>query len=820
MAPNLTAERQEVLMDTLIQDLKYGVRTLLKSPAFTIVALLALSFGIAINTAIFTVVYAVLIEPLPYTDPDRIYMMWEKQPHLESSVAYPNFLDWRSQNHVFESMAAFRRSNMNLTGEGDPERLSVRMVSADFFHLLGAPPAAGRDFRPQEDRPGSDPVVLLSHGLWERRFGSNPEIVGKVIHMDDVSYTIIGIAPAGFEFGAGADVFVPIGHFYNPKNWARANHPGIYVLGRLKEGVSPAQMDADMQAIAATLSNQYPESNKGAGITIQSLRENTVGDVRPSLLLLTFAVALVLLIACANVANMMLARTAERSREIAVRASLGAPRSRIARQFLTESFVLTSTASIIGIFLASWGVDLLQAFRPDNLPQLNEIAVNMPVLFFTVGVTVVTALLLGLLPALRAANPDLNDALKDASSKQSGSIGQGRLRQTLVASEVALALLLLIAAGLLTRSFILTQHVDPGFRPDGVLTMQISLPEAKYASSPFQFFDRMEENITAIPGVRSAGYSNGLPFAGAGESVYFIEGRPQPPLLMAPQTVLYVASPGYFDTMGIRLIRGRFFTKHDDASSAKITIVDETLARAAFPGEEALGKRISMGHGAPFMTIVGVVQHVAHYGLDSAGPVQSQMYFPLRQVPEQFLPQVIGNISLVVRTDGAALSLVTPVRKAILAVDPNQPVFKVQPMKKWLSDSLSARRFGMSLISIFAGAALMLALIGLYGVISYSVVQRTREIGIRVALGAARADILAMILKQGLIAVVIGLLVGLAGALVFSRLLSSFLYEVTPHDPTTFASIPMFLLAVALLASYIPARRALKIDPTIALRYE
>lgn len=808
-------------MDTFVQDLKYGLRTLMKNPGFAIIAIFGLSFGIAVNTAIFTVVNAVLIQPLPYADPGHIYMLWEKQSYMEPSVAYPNFMDWRSENHVFESMAAFRKTNMNLTGRGDPERLSIRMVSADFFTLLGVHPAIGRDFRAGEDQPGGEPVALLSNGLWQRRFGSSPAILGASINLDGLPYTVIGVAPSHFEFASGADVFVPIGRFYNPEQWGRGSHPGIYVLGRLKKDVSVKQMDSDLQTIAASLAKQYPETNVGSGVVTKSLRDDVVGDIRPSLLLLTAAVALVLLIACANVANLMLARTAERTREIAIRVSLGAGRKRIVRQVLTESLVLSTISSAIGIVLAYWGVDLLLALRPDALPKLHEISLNLQALAFTIGLTVVSAFLLGVLPAFKSASPDLNEVLKDGSSKQSGGRAQGRIREALVGSEVAIALMLLIATGLLTRSFIFTQSVDPGFRTENILTVHLSLPAEKYKGvSSIAFFDQLQERLLALPGVKSAGYSNGLPFAGAAEVAVFVEGRTNPPAGQAPESVLYVANPDYFETMGIRLHKGRFFTAHDDASSPVVTIVDETLAQQFFPGQDPIGKRISMGDGAPFMQIVGVVGHVQHYGLDSAGPAQCQMYFPMRQVPEQLLPEVMGDMSVVVWTTGDPLNLAPLVRKTVLSIDPAQPVFQVQPMDQWLSSSLSSRKFAMTLISIFAGMALLLALIGLYGVMSYTVVQRTREIGIRVALGAARSDILTMIVVQGLLPVAIGLVIGLAGAYAFSQVLAGLLFEITPRDPITFAAIPLFLFIVALLASYIPTRRALNVDPVSALRYE
>jgi len=809
----------EVIMTGIFRDLSFAFRSFLKKPGFVLLAILALSAGIGINTAIFSVVHAVLIQPLPYKDPDKILIMWESSPQMETSVSYPNFQDWKAQNKVFDSMAAFRRDSFNLTGAGEPERLQGRMISAEFFQVLGVTPKLGRDFRVDEDKPEGTPVVMLSHALWMRRFESNPSIIGKQIILNERSYTVVGVTPANFEFGSGADLFVPIGQF-NSKNWQRDNHPGIYVIARVKSGITFEKVKAQLNTIGKALERQYPDTNNGRGILVSSLRDNTVGDIRPSLLIIMAAVALVLLIACANVANMMLARTMERRREMAIRAALGASRFFLIRQVLVESLLLSLIASVLGILFAYWGIDALLTMRPDALPQLNEIKINLPVLLFTLSVSVLTGLLFGSIPAWKASAPDVNDTLKEGGH-HSGNLAQKRIRQALIISEFALSMLLVLGSGLLIKSFIATQATAPGFNPENLLTLQISLSDEKYKGlKAISFFENLEEKIRALPGVKSASFTSGLPIYGASESNFYIAGRTPPVKGMEPLGVMYITGREYFQTIGIPLLRGRVFDRRDNLKSLPVTIIDSELARQFFPNQDPIGQKLIFSPEFPPFEIIGVVGHVKHYGLDTAGPVKVQYYVSFNQVPEQFMSLVSGRVTILVRSQSDPKNLIGSVRNAVLSLDPNQPIYLVQTMNEMLSASFSARRFAMLLITIFAGLALVLSLVGVYGVIAYSVVQRTREIGIRLALGASKADILKMMVQQGMIPVAFGLLFGIAGAFAFSRFIAGLLYAVSPFDPVTFIVTPVFMTIVALLASYFPARRAMKVHPVIALRYE
>ncbi len=537
-------------MTGIFRDLSFAFRSFLKKPGFILLAIFALATGIGINTAIFSVVNAVLIQPLPYKDPERLLLLWEKSPQMETSVSYPNFLDWKSQNQVFESMAAFRRDSFNLSGVSEPERLQGRMISAEFLHVLGVTPQLGRDFRAEEDKPGGIPVVMLSHALWMRRFESNRSIVGKQILLNERNFTVVGITPADFEFGSGADLFVPIGQF-NTKNWQRDNHPGIYVIGRMKPGITIEQVKAQLGTIAKALEKQYPDTNNGRGILMRSLREDTVGDIRPSLLLIMAAVGLVLFIACANVANMMLARTIERRREMAIRAALGASRLYLIRQVLIESLLLSFIAAVFGILFAYWGIDLLLTMRPDSLPHLNEIKINPSVLLFTLGISVVTGLLFGSIPAWKASATDVNDTLKEGGH-HSGNLTQKRIRQGLIISEFALSMLLVLGSGLLIKSFIATQSSSPGFNSNNLLTMQISLSNEKYKGmKAMSFLETLEEKMRALPGVKSAAFTFGLPILGASESTFYVAGRTPPVKGMEPLGVMYVTSDDYFRTLGI-----------------------------------------------------------------------------------------------------------------------------------------------------------------------------------------------------------------------------------------------------------------------------
>jgi putative ABC transport system permease protein len=807
------------MMTGILRDLSFAFRSFLKKPGFVLLAILALSAGIGINTAIFSVVHAVLIQPLPYKDPDKILIMWESSPQMETSVSYPNFQDWRAQNKVFDSMAAFRRDSFNLTGVGEPERLQGRMISAEFFRVLDVAPELGRDFRADEDQPGGSPVVILSHALWVRRFESNPSIIGKQIFLNERSYTVIGVTAADFEFGSGADLFVPIGQF-NTKNWQRDNHPGIYVIGRMKSGITIDQVKAQLRTIGKSLEKQYPDTNNGRGIIVTSLRDNTVGDIRPSLMILMGAVALVLLIACANVANMMLARTMERRREMAIRAALGASRFYLIRQVLVESLLLSLIASALGILFAYWGIDALLTMRPDSLPHLNEIKINFPVLLFTLSVSVVTGLLFGSIPAWKASAPDVNDTLKE-SGHHSGNLAQKRIRQGLIISEFALSMLLVVGSALLIRSFIATQSTVPGFNPDNLLTLQIALSDEKYKGlKAISFFENLEEKLSALPGVKSAAFTCGLPIYGASESNFHIAGRTPPVKGMEPLGVMYITGRGYFQTMGIPLLRGRLFDRRDNLKSLPVTIIDSELAKQFFPNQDPIGQKLIFTPDFPPFEIIGVVGNVKHYGLDTAGPVKVQYYVSFNQVPEQFMSLVSGRVTILVRAEKNPANIIGSVRNAVLSLDPNQPIYLVQTMDEMLSASVGARRFAMLLISIFAGLALVLSLVGVYGVIAYSVIQRTREIGIRVALGASKSDILKMMVQQGMIPVALGLIFGIIAAFAFSRFIEGLLYAVSPFDPATYIVTPLFMTLVALLASYLPARRAMKVHPVIALRYE
>jgi putative ABC transport system permease protein len=810
---------KEIIMGNILQDIRYGARMLLKNRGFTAVALVALALGIGANTAIFSVVNAVLLRPLAYSESERLVILWEKSPKMDLSVAYPNFQDFRDQNQTVEGLAAFRRESFNLTGTGDPERLSGRMVSHTFFPVLGAEALAGRTFTAEDDRTGASRAVVLQHGFWQRRFGGDPALVGKQITLSGESYTVVGITRPDFNFGSETDVYVPIGLF-EERYKARGAHPGIYVVGRLRSGVALEQARADLNGIAARLSEQYPDSNKDNSVHIESLYENTVQDVRTSLYVLLGAVGFVLLIACANVANLLLARSATRQKEIAIRTALGAGRWRIVRQFLTESVLLSLVGGALGLLVAVWGTDLLVAAVPDDIPRLADAGVNARVLLFTLGVSVLTGLVFGLVPALQSSRPDLNESLKEGERGSTG--GRHRVRNALVVVEVAVALVLLVGAGLMVRSFWRLQQVETGFDARNVLTMQLSVAAKEgEAQKVVNFFDDVTARVRELPGVEEAAFTSGAPFIGATETSVRVEGRADDDESARLMTVQYVAAPEYFKAMGISLKRGRFYTAQDRRDTPAVVVVDEAFAERAFPGEDPVGRRVSFNDpGAPQMEIVGVVEHVKHYGLAGEIPVNQQLYFPLAQVPEQLMPFVARRMTLAVRTKGAPLDLAGAVRQKILSADPNQPAFNVNTMEHVVAESIGQRRFAMMLLAIFAALALLLAVVGIYGVMSYTVTQRTHEIGIRMALGARAGDIVRMVVRQGMALTLAGVVFGVVAALLLTRVISSMLFGVTATDPATFATIPVLLGAVALLACFIPARRATKVDPMVALRYE
>jgi len=813
-------------MGTLFQDIRYGVRMLSRNPGFTIVAVLALSLGIGADSAIFSVVNSVLLRPLPYDHSENLVFLSERNTVLEGmSIAYPNFLDWRSQNNAFESIGVYRVQSYNLTGEGEPERLNSGLVSADLFTVLRVTAARGRVFTKDDDRAGANPVVVLSTALWQRRFGGDQNIIGKNLTLDNTSFTVIGIMPPSFQFPNRAEMWTPVGLRENEPNWKeRGNHPGLYAMARLKPGVTIAQARDDMEIVASNIEKQFPDSNTGNRATLLPAIEIVVRNIRTALIVLLAAVGFVLLIACANVANLLLARSTNRQKEMAIRTALGASRTRIIRQLLTESLLLSILGGTLGLILAQVGVKLIVAISPDSIPRSKEISLDVRVLLFTVGVSVLTGIVFGLAPALQASKPDLNETLKDAGR---GSTGRRHiLRSALVVSEVALTMVLLIGAGLLIRSFYLLQRVDPGFNADNLLTFNVTLPEKKYTleSQRVSFFQQLLQNLRALPGVESVGMATGLPLGNNGwQSGFWIDGRPEPPQGERPLTEVAFVNPTYFDTMKMTLLSGRKFNDQDVKvpdppgttptrfAPPTVTIIDEQFAREYFPDEDPLGKQL-LFWGRKKVTIVGVVRRVKMEGL-STDSNRVQSYYPFLENP--------GNgMSIVMRTTGDPARFSNLVREKVLAIDPDQPIYDVQTMGKIWTDSIAPDRLNLMLLGTFAAVALVLAAVGIYGVMAYSVTQRTHEIGIRMALGAGQGNVLGMVIRQGMGLAVIGLAIGLGGAFLATRAMASLLFGVSARDPLTFAVISIVLAGVALGACFVPARRATKVDPMIALRYE
>ncbi len=806
-------------MDTLWQDLRYSFRMLWKSPGFTLVAILALALGIGANTAIFSVVNAVLLRPLPYKDPNRLAIMWEKAATQDTSVSYPNFTDWREQQQTFEELTAFRRNSFNLTEAGEPERLAGRMASANFFKTFGAQLYKGTDFPASEDRIGGQKVVILSYGFWQRRFAGDDKIIGKQLKLNNQSYTVIGITQPDFRFGSDTDIYVLLGQNEDRCMKSRGCHPGIYVVGRMKPGLTLEQARADMDAIQGRLGQQYPDTNTDRHIHIETLYDNTVQDVRPTLYVLLGAVGFVLLIACANVANLLLARSAVRQKEIAIRTALGASRLRIVRQLLTESIVLGIFGGAIGMLLALWWTDALKSLVPGDIPRLKEAGLDMRVLVFTILVSLLTGIIFGLIPALQASKPDMNEALKEGDRGSTGR--RHRVRSALVVTEIAVALVLLVGAGLMVKSLWRLQSVPVGFETRNLLTMQLS-----YTAKPDEaqrvrnFFSQLQERIKSVPGVQSVAFSSGLPFLGASEDSVWVKGRPKAKPTDEMMAVEYIVTPDYFRTLGLELKRGRLITEQDRVDSPLVAVIDESFAQKYFAGQDPIGQFLENGNGGKSIEIVGIVGHVKHYGLDGEGPVDPQYYLPILQVPDEMLPVVVSRISMTVRTSVDPVSVAPAIRHEVIATDQNQPVFNVRPMEQVIAESIASRRFAMLLLTIFAAVALLLASVGIYGVMSYSVTQRTHEIGIRMALGASVTDILKMVVGQGMLLVLIGVGIGLIGAFALTRVMASLLFNVKATDPMTFILVSLVLALVALAATFIPARRATRVDPMTALRYE
>jgi putative ABC transport system permease protein len=814
-------------MSTLMQDLKYGLRQLRRNPGFTAVAVLTLAFGIGANTAIFSVVNGVLLNPLPYRQSSRLVSIYARTAQYpRASISYLNFLDWARENQSFSSMAAFRTDILTLTGKGRPERVPAGFISAALFPLLEVKPVIGRSFTPQEDQVGAAPVALISDGFWKRKYGSSPDILGKAITLDGTSYTVVGVVPGGSYYSSfrfqNSDVYVPIGQWNDPTFRDRRARMGTHAVGRLKPGVTFEQAKADMDTLSQHLAEAYPEADKGVGIALVPLKQDVVGYIQPYLLVLLAAVGFVLLIACVNVANLMLARSTGRAREFAIRVAVGAGRSRVVRQLLTESILLALAGGGLGLLLATWGLQAALRVLPEALPRVQEVHLDSHVLLFTVAVSLLTGILFGLAPALRGSTADIQATLKEGG--RGASAAHHRTQSVFVVAEVALALVLLAGAGLMIRSLYALWSVDPGFDPHHVLAFRATFPPLKSSDAIRAVWRQVSTSLEAIPGIEAASISLGsAPTRGDSNLPFWLEGEPKPATTSQMKlSLFYLVQPDYLKVMQIPLERGRFLTSNDTEHAPDVVVIDDQFAHAYFPGQNPIGKRVNFGILNTTAEIVGVVGHVKQYGLDedASTPVLAQCYLSAYQMPEQFTPLFATNLGLVVRAQGSPLADVGRIRDALYQINSQFVMYGVESMDSILADSLSSRRFSMILMGVFAALALLMASVGIFGVISYVTSQRTHEIGIRMALGAERRDVLRLVIGKGLKLALIGVAIGIAGALVLTRFLASVLYGVRPADPLTFIAVSLTLIAVALLACYIPARRASKVDPMVALRCE
>ena len=819
-------------MGALIQDLRYALRMLRKSPGFTATVVLTLALGIGVNTAVFSIVNGVLLNPLPYPQPDRLVTLHESKPNFDAgSISYLNFRDWRDQNTTFSSMAATRSYAFSMTGNGKAEQVRGEFTTADFFRLLGVEPVIGSTFAPREDDIGAGPAALISAGLWNRKFGRSPSVLGKAINLDGKAYTIVGVIPASFDLLSPSfrpsDVYVPITQWTNPLLLSsRSAGLGIHGFGRLKPGVTIAQARADMERVTRNLAATYPDADKGIGATLRLLEDDMVGRVRPTLWLLLGAVGFVLLIACVNMANLLLARLTGRQREFAVRAALGAGRVRVIGQLLTESVLLAVLGGGFGLVVASWGTRAALSVLPAALPSAQEIGLDARVLAFTLAISLGAGIFFSLIPALRTSRMSLNDGLKQAGRGLSGV--RHRTQGVFVVVELAMALVLLIGAGLLTRSIAQLWSVNPGFDSRNLLTFGLSLPPSMIKATPDAIraaYRQLDDKFAATPGVRAVSVSWGAtPMGDDDEELFWLDSQPKPSSDNDMNWALsYVVEPDYLRAMGIPLERGRFFTSHDNEHTPAVAVVDDVFARKFFPGENAIGKRIHLvNSGGQMAEIVGVVGHVKQWGLDrdDTQKLRTQLYRPFMQLPDAAMALSSSGIEMVVRYEGSTAAVAGAIRRSSEQMSPEQVIYGVESMNEMIAGSLTARRFSMILFGFFAALALVLASVGIYGVISFFVGQHTHEIGVRLALGARPADILRQVLGRGGILTAIGIGAGFVAALALTRLLAGMLYGVSATDPLTFGGVAALLILVALAACYLPARRATRVDPMIALRWE
>ena len=812
-------------MDAFFQDLRYALRMLVKSPGFTAIAILTLALGIGANTALFSVVNGVLLNPLAYPKSGQLVAIYGKSPGFERApIAYLNFLDCQRDTQTFQSMALYRNQDYSYVGTGEAgERLTGYQISADFFRTLGVAPIVGRTFRGDDDHLGAAPVVILGGGLWKRKFGSSLDVTGKSIVLNGTSYTVVGVIPPSFTFyGLDRDVYTPIGQYNDPSFRDRGIAMSAHAVGRLKPGVQLSQAMTEMDSISENLAEAFPEADKAVGITLYSMKEDIVGNVQPFLIVLLAAVGFLLLIACANVANLLLARAMGRSREFGVRAAMGASRARVIRQLLTESVLLAGLGGALGILFAWWGTKAVLGTLPGALPRASEVSLDSRVLLFTMALSLLAGIVFGLAPALKTSRVDLQQVLKESGR---GS-ARHRLQGIFVAVEVAMALVLLVGAGLMVRSLAALWRVNPGFNPSHAITFALSMPatEATTSAETRARLRHFDDALRAVPGVQAVSVTLGSrPMIHNSTLPFWIDGQHKPANLQEmPQVMFYLVEGGFQQAMGINLQRGRFVTAQDDEHAPIVVDVDDVFARTYFPGENPIGQRIHLATFDVTVEIVGVVGHVRQWGLDadSKSAIEAQLDYPFMQLPEKLMAMVADSVAVVLRTEGDPTAVMDSVRRAVAEIDPREVIYNVRTMDEVVSSSFAARRLSMLLLSVFAALALVLACVGIYGVISYLVSQRTQEIGVRMALGAERGDVLRLVLGHGARMALVGVAIGVGAALALTRLMANQLFGVSAYDPLTFAAVAMLLIVVAVAACYIPARRAMSVNPMIALRHE